>query len=99
MQLAFFFQAYSQQAGKDGVSTILEKLFLTVKFDILGKDIVEVEITEDFVLGRARPNYRYARKKSSNRLYRTQMGMSAIQEEVSSSLSDYDLGIFEQLEI
>jgi len=110
-------QAMSQQAGRDGVAIILEKLFLTVKFDILGTDIVSVEITEDFVLGKSSPIYRHAssRKRSctiatSNRnQHRHQQqhytrnylncALDSILEEASSSLSDYEQCMMEQLEI
>jgi len=98
----------SQQAGRDGVATILEKLFLTIKFDILGTDIVSVEITEDFVLGKSSPIYHHASKKLSCLTNRNphqhgsrshQNGLDAILEEASSPLSDYELGVFEDLEI
>lgn len=104
----FSFQAMSQQAGRDGVATILEKLFLTIKFDILGTDIVSVEITEDFVLGKSSPIYHHASKKLSCLTNRNphqhgsrshQNGLDAILEEASSPLSDYELGVFEDLEI
>ena len=45
-------QATLQNAGHAGIATILEKLFLNIKFDILGSDIVSVEICEDAVLGK-----------------------------------------------
>ena len=46
-------QATLQNAGHAGIATILEKLFLNIKFDILGNgDIVSVEICEDAVLGK-----------------------------------------------
>ena len=38
----------------------MEKLLLTVKFDIPGKNVKVVEITEDFVLGKAGPVWHYA---------------------------------------
>ena len=116
-------QAMSQQAGRDGVAIILEKLFLTVKFDILGTDIVAVEITEDFVMGKTSPIYHHAssRKKSctiatTNRNHHQHhhqhqqqnqhyarnyqnCALDSILEEAASSLSDYDQGMMEQLEI
>jgi len=60
-------QATLQNAGHAGIATILEKLFLNIKFDILGNgDIVSVEICEDAVLGKKRPIYhkRNGRKKT-----------------------------------
>jgi hypothetical protein len=96
----------SQQAGKDGVATILEKLFLTIKFDILGTDIVAVEITEDFVLGKSSPIYHHASKRRTCTVNRNQhrqnshQGLYSILEEGSSSpLSDYDQGILDQIEM
>ena len=56
-------QALYQQTGEDGISAILEKLFLTIKFDILGPQsgtkVTAIEITEQAVLGRDRPTYYY----------------------------------------
>ena len=59
-------QATQQNAGHAGIAAILEKLFLNIKFDILGSDIASVEINEDAVLGKKRPSYvrRNGRKKS-----------------------------------
>merc|ERR1712014_428604 len=45
-------QATQQNAGHAGIAAILEKLFLNIKFDILGSDIASVEINEDAVLGK-----------------------------------------------
>lgn len=50
-------QATIQNAGEDGIDIILEKLFLSLKFDMLGSDIIAIEINEDVVLGKKRPNY------------------------------------------
>ncbi len=50
-------QASRQNAGQDGIETILEKLFINLKFDMLGSDITAIEITEDVVLGKKRPKY------------------------------------------
>ena len=50
-------QATIQNAGHAGIATILEKLFLNIEFDIVGTDIVSVEINEDAVLGKKRPIY------------------------------------------
>ena len=96
----------AQQAGRDGVARILEKLFLTVKFDILGTDIVAVEITEDYVLGKTSPIYHRASRKRSGVTQRHHVGAtshrglySIVEEALPSSLSDYDQGIFEELEV
>ena len=96
----------SQQAGRDGVARILEKLFLTIKFDILGTDIVAVEITEDFVLGKSSPIYHHASKRRictvnrNQQKHNNQHGLYSILEEgSSSSLSDYEQGILEQIEM
>jgi hypothetical protein len=107
--LILFSQALAQQAGRDGVARILEKLFLTVKFDILGTDVVAVEITEDFVLGKCGPVYHHASRKKSCTHSRSQPqpcaartnanGLDCILEEAPSSLSDYDQGVLEQIEI
>ena len=53
-------QALAQKAGSDGVTTILEKLFMNIKFDILGSKVTAVEVTEEAVLGKERPNYFFA---------------------------------------
>ena len=111
----FSFQAMYQQAGRDGVARILEKLFLTIKFDILGTDVVAVEITEDFVLGKSSPIYHYAHSKHRGHVtthrhhsasaasrangHHHNHSLCAILEEAPSTMSDYDQGIFEQLEI
>ena len=53
---------FFQGAGADGVKTILEKLLLEVKFELLpsSPEAVEaVEVTEDFVLGKAPPAIYY----------------------------------------
>ena len=96
----------AQQAGRDGVARILEKLFLTIKFDILGTDVVAVEVTEDFVLGKSSPIYHYASRRRSCVTQRHHSSRSnhhelysILEEAPPSSLSDYDQGIFEQLEI
>lgn len=57
-------KAASQNAGHEGVGIILEKLFLNLEFDIVGSDITSVEINEDVVVGKKRPNY--VRKSSSS---------------------------------
>ena len=56
------FQAHHQQAGDDGIKTILEKLLFTVKFGLhegraANSTVRAVEITEDTVLGKAPPLY------------------------------------------
>ena len=105
----------AQQAGRDGVARILEKLFLTIKFDILGTDVVAVEVTEDFVLGKSSPVYHFAHSKhrghvtthrhhgsssaATSRSNNHHHSLCAILEEAPSTMSDYDQGIFEQLEI
>jgi hypothetical protein len=57
------YQALCQQTGDDGISNIIEKLFMTIKFDIpgpqQGKKVSKIEITEDSVMGKARPIYSY----------------------------------------
>ena len=56
-------QAHMQNAGGDGIRTILEKLLFEVKYllqteiQIQNKIIKGVEITEDSVLGKAPPNF------------------------------------------
>jgi hypothetical protein len=101
-------QATIQGAGQDGIGTILEKLFLTIKFDILGADILSVEITEDAVLGKERPIYHtktLPRKKSLGSGSCRRSGLSSIREENWSNnsnslmMTDYDLAILDQLEI
>ena len=56
-------QAQLQNAGGDGIRTILEKLLFEVKYllqteiQMQNKTIKAVEITEDSVLGKAPPNF------------------------------------------
>ena len=56
-------QAQMQNAGGDGIRTILEKLLFEVKYllqteiQMQNKTIKAVEITEDSVLGKAPPNF------------------------------------------
>ena len=54
-------QAQLQNAGGDGIRTILEKLLFEVKFvlqtEMQDKIIKAVEITEEAVLGKAPPNF------------------------------------------
>jgi len=133
-------QALAQKAGSEGVTTILEKLFVNIKFDILGTRIARVEITEEAVLGKERPNYFYANgqpvgSSNGNGLQRSkslgpatlsrslatfhshlQSGPSSelppIMEEnlyvgtrratvanLSSTLTDFDMRIFEEIEL
>ena len=82
-------QATIQNAGQEGIATILEKLFLNLKFDMLGSDVTAVEITEDVILGKKRPHYT---RKSGKKRSLTKKGvvlLSAIDEEVSE---EYGLG-------
>ncbi len=55
-------RAAAQGAGADGVRTILEKLLLEVKFELPNSseregEVEAVEITEDFVMGKAPPTF------------------------------------------
>lgn len=85
-------QATIQNAGQDGVATILEKLFINIKFDILGCDVYAVDINEDVVLGKKRPIYhlKKTRKKSMHHHFQNnirKMGhLCAISEENSGSM-------------
>ena len=135
LNVHFVFQALVQKAGSEGVTTILEKLFVNIKFDILGTKIAAVEITEEAVLGKERPNYFYANgtqvgfeqklrsvmtnaklSLSSSKLSfhqslsRSTKDLPTILEEVtdarkssssstSSSLTDFDRSIFEDIEL
>ena len=118
-------QACSQGAGHEGIGTILEKLFLTIKFDILGSDVVAVEINEDAVFGKERPVYLKRTNSNSNKkrasAFKQRGSLYSIDEEIfdmsspklaatkvrqsrriqkmPSRLSDYDMGIVEQLEV
>ena len=51
------------------MTTILEKLFVNIKFDILGTKISRVEITEEAVLGKERPNYFYSSGRPVTEVY------------------------------
>ena len=51
------------------MTTILEKLFVNIKFDILGTKISRVEITEEAVLGKERPNYFYSSGQPVTEVY------------------------------
>ncbi len=61
-----------QGAGKDGVMTILEKLLLEVKFELAGAEaggsnpVESVEITEDFVQGKAPPSFRHVNRDAGS---------------------------------
>ena len=117
------------------MTTILEKLFVNIKFDILGTRITRVEITEEAVLGKERPNYFYANGQPVGRSLerskslgpatlsrslatfhsRDHSELSPIMEEnmyqvgcqarratvtnLSSTLSDFDMRIFEEIEL
>merc|ERR1719219_2632770 len=65
-------KAASQNAGHEGVGIILEKLFLNLELDIVGSDITSVEINEDVVLGKKRPNY--VRKLNNSLVHRKKSG-------------------------
>lgn len=109
-------QATLQNAGQDGIEIILEKLFLNLKFDLqLNNDITSIEINEDVVMGKKRPNY--IRKSGRKRgIQGHRRLLSAIDEELQiddfkstavrrprirlpSRLTEYDMAILEQLEI
>ena len=66
-------QALYQNAGKDGVRNILEKLLMTVKFDIMDEkdDIEMVEITEEYIIGKEPPVVHYRTFNNSRRSRRT----------------------------
>ena len=119
-------QATLQNAGQEGIGTILEKLFLNLKFD-MPHDITIVEITEDVILGKKPPNY--VRKCGKKKISRMPLLLSAIDEEgtedfclssgngidisgngseyqyrpkiirLPSRLTDYDMAIWDQVEI
>ena len=136
----FVLQAMLQKAGTDGVTAILEKLLVNIKFDILGTKIARVQVTEEAVLGKERPKYFYSDGQpfgSSSSNHRSKsLGHAAlskslaaftkncsidcslppIQEEggfhtansggrratvanIASTLSDFDMRIFEELEL
>ena len=54
-------QAMYQQTGQNGISNILEKLFMTIKFDIpspqFGKRVSKIRVSEASVIGTKRPIY------------------------------------------
>ena len=54
-------QAMYQQTGENGISNILEKLFMTIKFDIpspqYGKRVAKIRVSEAAVIGTKRPIY------------------------------------------
>lgn len=77
-------QACSQGAGHEGIGTILEKLFLNIKFDILGSDIVAVEINEDAVYGKERPVYfkRHNYNKKRATAFKQRGSLYSIDEEI-----------------
>ena len=77
-------QALAQKAGCDGVTTILEKLFVNIRFDILGTKIAAVEITEEAVLGKERPNYFYANGTQVGFEQKLKLVMSQLQPKASS---------------
>ncbi len=82
------FQATIQGAGREGVEAILEKLFLTIKFDILGSDVVAVEVTEDAVLGKEPAIYhRKLQRKKSKVVKPGGGGLYAISEETNGNSS------------
>ena len=107
-------QATIQNAGQDGVATILEKLFINIKFDILGCDVYAVDINEDVVLGKKRPIYHLKKPKKIRNHFQNnirKMGhLCAISEENSmefcrpkirlpTTLTDYERAISNEIEI
>ena len=72
-------QATIQNAGQEGIGTILEKLFLNLKFD-MPQDINTVEITEDVIMGKKPPNY-LRKCGSKKKISRMPLLLSAIDEE------------------
>jgi len=84
-------QAQLQNAGGDGIRTILEKLLFEVKFvlqtEMQDKIIKAVEITEEAVLGKAPPNFlenvqsTNSRKESSGSRQISQISLNTIYEE------------------
>lgn len=61
------YQALHQETGENGISNILEKLFMTIKFDIpsleFGSKVSRIEITENAVMGKERPKYYFPASK------------------------------------
>jgi len=83
-------QAESQNAGNDGIAIILEKLFLNLKFDMLGmNDVTAIEITEDVIFGKKRPNYIRRSGKKRSLTKKGVVLLSSIDEEVTE---DYGRG-------
>ncbi len=104
------FQASHQHAGVDGVRTILEKLLFTAKFEIPDEKVVAVEITEDFVLGKALPVYHHHHHHhhhhhSSKLQQQQQQQLRPINEEEEDAvlktvpLTEFEQAILEQLEL
>ena len=105
-------QATIQNAGHDGIATILEKLFINIKFDILGCDVTAVDINEDVVLGKKRPNYHFKTNKLNRKksLKKISGNLCAISEEYAvefcrpkirlpNTLTDYERAISNEIEI
>merc|ERR1711997_800761 len=61
------YQALCQNTGEDGISNILEKLFMNIKFDIpggqFGTKVSKIEITEQAVMGKERAKYHFDNSK------------------------------------
>ena len=107
-------QATIQNAGQDGVNTILEKLFMNINFDIVGCDVTAVDINEDVVLGKKRPIYHMKKPLHQTRKNRNNVRkighLCAISEENSmefcrpkirlpTTLTDYERAISNEIEI
>ncbi|XP_059097314.1 ATP-dependent Clp protease ATP-binding subunit ClpX-like isoform X2 [Tigriopus californicus] len=90
-------KAHYQNAGSEGVRTILEKLLFTVKFEILGTGVKVVEITEDAVMGKAPPIYHYS--TFSGEGLNRKHNLNTITEETSSAMCEFDQTIMESLEL
>ena len=66
------YQALCQNTGEDGISNILEKLFMNIKFDIpggqFGTKVSKIEITEQAVMGKERAKYHFdvSKRRSSS---------------------------------
>ena len=75
-------QAMYQQTGENGIANILEKLFMTIKFDIpspqFGKRVSKIEITEASVIGTKRPVYHFASYKSYTKETSVDSGLDII---------------------
>lgn len=73
---------------------------LTVKFDIPGKNVKMVEITEDFVLGKAPPIYHYKTDDTVSPNEKNEaLGRAKTYCNSSKFLTEFDEAIVEGLEL